>query len=241
MKIHIVQTGDTLWKLAKKYHVDFEALKAANHHLSNPDLIYPGMKLYIPQGKEGKKEFVKETLLKPAKEVQMPQAKKEAPKKEAPITQAKKEAPKKVAPQAPQPKKKASVQIQAEASWKKEQQVAPPPLPTTMPLPPMPEMPIMEEAPKKEAPKKPVSKPAYEKPKPKPQPQPQPQPPATPYPQFVSPEQMPMWYPVGPMTEGCIPVPVVCGFYPMNMQCQTCRQTKDFREFGELSPDQYNE
>ena len=30
VKIHIVQKGDTLWKLAKKYGVDFEKLKAAN-------------------------------------------------------------------------------------------------------------------------------------------------------------------------------------------------------------------
>ncbi|UTW70041.1 SafA/ExsA family spore coat assembly protein [Anaerobacillus sp. HL2] len=47
MKIHIVQQGDTLWKLAKKYDVDFEQLKAVNNHLSNPDVIMPGMKIKI--------------------------------------------------------------------------------------------------------------------------------------------------------------------------------------------------
>ena len=50
VKIHIVQKGDTLWKLAKKYGVDFEKLKAANTQLSNPDMIMPGMKIKIPTG-----------------------------------------------------------------------------------------------------------------------------------------------------------------------------------------------
>ncbi|EOA3904564.1 SafA/ExsA family spore coat assembly protein, partial [Bacillus cytotoxicus] len=50
MKIHIVQKGDTLWKIAKKYGVDFETLKIANTQLSNPDLIMPGMKIKVPSG-----------------------------------------------------------------------------------------------------------------------------------------------------------------------------------------------
>ncbi|WP_275418039.1 SafA/ExsA family spore coat assembly protein [Fervidibacillus albus] len=48
MKIHIVQKGDTLWKIAQKYGVDFEQLKSMNTHLSNPDMIMPGMKIKIP-------------------------------------------------------------------------------------------------------------------------------------------------------------------------------------------------
>ncbi|WP_025027392.1 SafA/ExsA family spore coat assembly protein [Caldalkalibacillus mannanilyticus] len=48
MKIHIVQKGDTLWNLAEKYGVDFESLKQANAHLSDPDMIMPGMKIKIP-------------------------------------------------------------------------------------------------------------------------------------------------------------------------------------------------
>ncbi|OEH91478.1 SafA/ExsA family spore coat assembly protein [Bacillus solimangrovi] len=48
MKIHIVQKGDTLWKLSQKYGVDFEKLKQANSHLSNPDMIMPGMKIKVP-------------------------------------------------------------------------------------------------------------------------------------------------------------------------------------------------
>ncbi|MDH2922487.1 SafA/ExsA family spore coat assembly protein [Bacillus cytotoxicus] len=50
MKIHIVQKGDTLWKIAKKYGVDLETLKIANTQLSNPDLIMPGMKIKVPSG-----------------------------------------------------------------------------------------------------------------------------------------------------------------------------------------------
>ncbi|MED2999261.1 SafA/ExsA family spore coat assembly protein [Bacillus velezensis] len=48
MKIHIVQKGDSLWKIAEKYGVDLEELKKLNHQLSNPDLIMPGMKIKVP-------------------------------------------------------------------------------------------------------------------------------------------------------------------------------------------------
>ncbi|PFK30109.1 hypothetical protein COI93_22870, partial [Bacillus cereus] len=75
MKIHIVQKGDTLWKIAKKYGVDFETLKKANTQLSNPDLIMPGMKIKVPSssvhvkkntgvGSVPPKEYVKEVQQK---------------------------------------------------------------------------------------------------------------------------------------------------------------------------------
>jgi morphogenetic protein associated with SpoVID len=48
VKIHIVQKGDTLWKIAKKYGVNFEELKQMNTQLSNPDMIMPGMKIKVP-------------------------------------------------------------------------------------------------------------------------------------------------------------------------------------------------
>ncbi|GGA69309.1 SafA/ExsA family spore coat assembly protein [Ornithinibacillus halotolerans] len=67
MKIHIVQKGDTLWEIAKSYGVDFEALKAANAHLSSPDMIMPGMKIRIPTtAKAVKKESVKKEAVKEA-------------------------------------------------------------------------------------------------------------------------------------------------------------------------------
>nr|WP_212029791.1 SafA/ExsA family spore coat assembly protein [Metabacillus lacus] len=59
MKIHIVQKGDTLWKISKKYGVDFEDLKKMNSQLSNPDLIMPGMKIKVPAaGVQVKKEGI---------------------------------------------------------------------------------------------------------------------------------------------------------------------------------------
>ncbi|OPX04764.1 SafA/ExsA family spore coat assembly protein [Geobacillus proteiniphilus] len=48
MKIHIVQKGDTLWNIAQKYGVDFEQLKKINGHLSDPNMIMPGMKIKVP-------------------------------------------------------------------------------------------------------------------------------------------------------------------------------------------------
>nr|WP_161603253.1 SafA/ExsA family spore coat assembly protein [Halalkalibacterium ligniniphilum] len=89
MKIHIVQKGDTLWKLANKYKVNFEQLKAANTQLSNPDMIMPGMKIKIPSGsvpvkKEAAKAQVKEMPIpSPApmpQPMMMPQAKPSHPK-----------------------------------------------------------------------------------------------------------------------------------------------------------------
>ncbi|MEH7027866.1 peptigoglycan-binding protein LysM, partial [Bacillus wiedmannii] len=75
MKIHIVQKGDTLWKIAKKYGVDFDTLKNTNTQLSNPDLIMPGMKIKVPSnsvhvkqhagaGSSPPKQYVKEVQQK---------------------------------------------------------------------------------------------------------------------------------------------------------------------------------
>ncbi|MED3625590.1 SafA/ExsA family spore coat assembly protein [Neobacillus thermocopriae] len=128
MKIHIVQKGDTLWKIAKKYGVNFEELKKMNTQLSNPDMIMPGMKIKIPTsggsikkeshvgtnpGAGGKKEIPLSEYFKakekPVKEVPTKEAPikmapiKEAPKKEVPI----KELPKKEMPMKEEPKKEA--------------------------------------------------------------------------------------------------------------------------------------
>lgn len=58
MQIHTVQKGDTLWKIAKMYGVDFEDLKAANPQLANPDLIMPGMKITIPGAADDRPFYV---------------------------------------------------------------------------------------------------------------------------------------------------------------------------------------
>ncbi|MBT2672019.1 SafA/ExsA family spore coat assembly protein, partial [Streptomyces sp. ISL-14] len=110
MKIHIVQKGDTLWKLAKKYGVSFEELKKVNAQLSNPDMMMPGMKIKIP-GTSG--AVIKETgkpnvNIQPGmKESQIQQFQPQpAPKKEQQIMQkpAVKEQPKFQLPVKEQPK-----------------------------------------------------------------------------------------------------------------------------------------
>ncbi|HLR11550.1 MAG TPA: SafA/ExsA family spore coat assembly protein, partial [Sporosarcina sp.] len=52
MTVHIVQKGDTLWKIAKEHNVSFEQLKKMNAHLANPEYIVPGMKVNVPDEKE---------------------------------------------------------------------------------------------------------------------------------------------------------------------------------------------
>lgn len=47
---YIIQPGDTLYEIAKLYHVSLEALIAANPQLDNPDLIFPGQKITVPVG-----------------------------------------------------------------------------------------------------------------------------------------------------------------------------------------------
>ena len=46
---HTVVPGDTMWKIAVKYEMGLSEIKAANPQISNPDLIYPGQVLNIPQ------------------------------------------------------------------------------------------------------------------------------------------------------------------------------------------------
>ncbi|WP_010173905.1 SafA/ExsA family spore coat assembly protein [Bacillus coahuilensis] len=111
MKIHIVQKGDTLWNISKKYGVSFEEVKKMNAQLSNPDMIMPGMKIKVPTTggsvkKEapinyGVKEMPKaEHPYKEQKPMTMPA--KEMPKKEAPIMKEKPMVQPK-APKMPQP------------------------------------------------------------------------------------------------------------------------------------------
>ena len=46
---HTVVKGDTMWKLAVKYQIGTSEIIAANPQVANPDLIYPGQILNIPQ------------------------------------------------------------------------------------------------------------------------------------------------------------------------------------------------
>ncbi|MDE3838926.1 hypothetical protein C0966_05990 [Bacillus methanolicus] len=46
--IHTVQHGDTMWKIAVRYHVGVSEIIQANPQISNPNFIYPGQKITIP-------------------------------------------------------------------------------------------------------------------------------------------------------------------------------------------------
>lgn len=46
---HKVVSGDTMWKLAVKYQVGTSEIIQANPQVANPDLLYPGQILSIPQ------------------------------------------------------------------------------------------------------------------------------------------------------------------------------------------------
>lgn len=46
---HTVVQGDIMWKLAVKYEIGTSEIISANPHIANPNLIYPGQVLTIPQ------------------------------------------------------------------------------------------------------------------------------------------------------------------------------------------------
>lgn len=45
---YVVQPGDTLYRIARRYQVSIESLRAANPQITNPNLIVPGQIIYIP-------------------------------------------------------------------------------------------------------------------------------------------------------------------------------------------------
>jgi len=102
VKIHIVQKGDTLWKIAKKYGVNFEELKSLNSQLSNTDMIMPGMKIKVPTSGGSIKKEAPIMGTKKEMPIAMKPIVKEAPKKEMPV----KEMPKKEIPKKEVPKEK---------------------------------------------------------------------------------------------------------------------------------------
>lgn len=46
--VYIIQPGDTLWKIAVKNQTGISELISKNPQFKNPNLIYPGQKVYIP-------------------------------------------------------------------------------------------------------------------------------------------------------------------------------------------------
>lgn len=46
--VYIVQPGDSLWKIARKYKIGLDEIIQANPQFPNPALIYPGDKVTVP-------------------------------------------------------------------------------------------------------------------------------------------------------------------------------------------------
>lgn len=159
VEVHIVQKGDTLWKISRLHGVSFEELKRVNAHLANPDYIVPGMKIFLPKKAQGKKETP--PVKKGGQGGGLPTPEKKQEKKPA-IPKEKTEKPKAPEqPKAPVPLPKPPViTTKPVEEGKVERPKAPTPLPK--PPPPQAEKPKVEK-PKVEKPK--VEKPKVEKPK----------------------------------------------------------------------------
>lgn len=48
-----VRKGDSMWIIAKRYHVDFKKLLELNKHFKDKDLIYPKDEIELPDGSTG--------------------------------------------------------------------------------------------------------------------------------------------------------------------------------------------
>ena len=59
---YTVVRGDTMWKIAVKNEVGISEMKRANPHISNPDLIYPGDVLNIPETESAVLNYEKEVV-----------------------------------------------------------------------------------------------------------------------------------------------------------------------------------
>lgn len=48
-----VQKGDSMWRIAKRYHVLFEDVLRLNRHFQNQNMIHPRQEVQLPNGSEG--------------------------------------------------------------------------------------------------------------------------------------------------------------------------------------------
>lgn len=59
---HTVQPGDTMWKIAVRYEVGTAEIIEANPQVENPNLIYPGEKLSIPEQSSAARYYEQEVI-----------------------------------------------------------------------------------------------------------------------------------------------------------------------------------
>ena len=59
---YTVAKGDTMWKIASKHQVGTSELIRANSQITNPNMIYPGQVLTIPQMEASVQEFENEVI-----------------------------------------------------------------------------------------------------------------------------------------------------------------------------------
>lgn len=60
--IHKVVAGDTMWKIAVKYEIGLSEIISVNSHISNPELIYPGQVINIPDTDSKVLEYENEVI-----------------------------------------------------------------------------------------------------------------------------------------------------------------------------------
>jgi len=51
--VYIVKEGDTLWEIALENHINIKMVIKRNPQLKNPNMIFPGQKIYLPNGTKG--------------------------------------------------------------------------------------------------------------------------------------------------------------------------------------------
>lgn len=55
--VHLVQPGDTVWKIAQQYQMGIQQLLAINPQINNANLIYPGQRIKITQAQHNEQQF----------------------------------------------------------------------------------------------------------------------------------------------------------------------------------------
>ena len=70
MQIHTIKKGDTLWQIAKENHLSLDSLIAANPQIPDPNKIFEGDQINIPEmTSTARKNLDTQPLVAPAMEI----------------------------------------------------------------------------------------------------------------------------------------------------------------------------